>query len=64
LDLFPPSTPSLPADYYRKHAARVRELAADATTPALKEHLHEVARQYDGLAERADEAARTGAHSP
>jgi hypothetical protein len=58
---WPPSTPSLPADYYRKHAARVRELAAAATTPALKEHLHQVARQYDGLAERADEAARTGA---
>jgi hypothetical protein len=60
----PPSTPPLPANYYRKHAARVCELAADATTLALKEHLHEVARQYDGLAERADEAVRTGAHSP
>jgi hypothetical protein len=57
----PPPTPSLPADYYRKHAARVRELAAEATTPALKEHLHEVAREYDALAERADEAARIGA---
>jgi hypothetical protein len=56
--------PSLPADYYRKHAARVRGLAADATTPALKEHLVEVARQYDGLAERAEEAARIGARSP
>jgi hypothetical protein len=48
----PPSTPPLPADYCRKHAARVRALAAAATTLALKEHLHEVARQYDGLAER------------
>ena len=55
---WPLSTPSLPADYYRKHAARVRGLAADATTPALKEHLHEVSRQYDGLVERADEVAR------
>jgi hypothetical protein len=54
-----PSTPSLPADYYRQHAARVRELAAEATTLALKEHLQEVARQYDGLAEMAEEAART-----
>ena len=53
----------LPADYYRKHAVRVRELAAEATTPALKDHLHEVARQYDGLAERAEEAARIGARS-
>jgi hypothetical protein len=39
----------------------VRGLAADATTLALKEHLYEVARQYDGLADRADEAARIGA---
>ncbi len=58
---WPSSTPSLPADYYRKHAAGVQELAAAATTPALKEQLLEVARQYDGLAERADEAAHTGA---
>jgi len=58
-----PSTPSLPADYYRKRAARLRKLAAVATTPALKDHLHKAARQYDGLAERADEAARIGARS-
>jgi len=63
LDLSPPSTPSLPADYYRKHAVRVRELAAETTTLAIKEHLLEVARQYDRLAERADEAARIGAGS-
>ena len=56
-----PSTPSLPADYYRKHAARVRKLAAEVTTPGIKEHLFDVARQYDGLAERADEAARVAA---
>ena len=55
------SAPPLPADYYRKHAMRVRELAADATTPAIKEQLFEVARQYDELAERADEATRLGA---
>ncbi len=60
----PPSTPSLPADYYRKHAARVRGLAAAATTPALKEHLREVAREHDGLAERVDEAVRRGARAP
>jgi hypothetical protein len=64
LDLSPPATPSLPADYYRKHAARVRELAADATTPALKEHLLQIARQYDALAERVDEAERIGVRSP
>jgi hypothetical protein len=58
-----PSTPTLPADYYRHHAARVRELAAETTTPEIREHLHDIARQYDGLAERADEAARIGARS-
>ena len=59
-----PVAPAFAADYYRNHAARVRELAAGATTPALKEHLHDVARQYDGLADRADEIARIGANSP
>jgi len=58
LDLSPPSAPSLPADYYRKHAARVRELAADATTPEIREQLHDIARQYDGLAEMVEQVAR------
>jgi len=31
--------------------------------PALKEHLDKVARQYDGLAERAEEATRIGVRS-
>ena len=57
------AAPSLGAEYYRKHAARVRELAAGTTMPALKEHLHDVARQYDALAERADEVARIGANT-
>src|ERR1700688_3786728 len=30
----PPMTPPLPAEYYRRHAARVRQLASEATTPA------------------------------
>jgi hypothetical protein len=50
--------------YYRKHALRVRELAAQTTTPDIKEHLHDVARQYDALADRADDAARVSAPSP
>ena len=49
-----------PADYYRKNAARVRGLAAETTTSAIKEQLHDMARQYDLLAERADEFARLG----
>jgi hypothetical protein len=60
----PSAAPSLAADYYRKHAARVRELAAGTMTPALQEHLHDVARQYDALADRADEVARIGANLP
>jgi hypothetical protein len=54
--------PSSAAAYYRKHAVRVRELAAETTTPAIKEQLHDVARQYDVLADKADEASRLGAH--
>ena len=51
---FPPAAPPLPAEYYRRHAARVRQLASDATTSAVKEHLHEVALEYERLAERVD----------
>jgi len=50
----PQTTPPLPADYYRRHAARVRKLASEATTLAIKEHLHEVAQEYEQLAERVD----------
>lgn len=52
------TTPPLPADYYRRHAARVRQLANDATTQAIKEHLREVALEYERLAELV-EAAET-----
>jgi hypothetical protein len=50
----PQINPALPAEYYRRHAARVRKLASDATTPALKQHLQDVAGQYERLAERVD----------
>ena len=55
------STASLPADYYGKHAARVRQLAQEATTAAIKAQLHEVVLQYERLAESADLAARMAA---
>ena len=42
----------MPADYYRRHAARVWRLASEATTAAVKEHLQDVATQYERLAER------------
>ena len=52
-----PTSPSpLPADYYRRHAARVRALARDATTPAIKKHLEGVALDYERLANRVDES--------
>jgi hypothetical protein len=51
---YPSSTPPLPAEYYRRHAARVRQLASDATTSAVKDHLREVALEYERLAERVD----------
>jgi hypothetical protein len=46
--------PPLAATYYRGHAARVRQLASEAATPAIKEHLRSVALEYDRLAERAE----------
>ena len=46
--------PTLPAEYYRRHAARVRQLASEATTAAVKEHLREVALEYERLAARVD----------
>jgi len=53
----PSGHPPLPADYYLRHAARVRALARDATTPAVKQHLNEVASEYERLAEVVEEAA-------
>ena len=53
---YPSGHPPQPADYYRRHAARVRALARDATTPAVKQHLHEVASEYERLAECVDES--------
>ena len=46
--------PPLPAEHYRRGAARARELASEATTAAVKKRLREVALQYERLAERAD----------
>jgi len=49
---------SMPADYYRKQAERVRRLADDATTPNVKEHLRGILLEYERLAEKAENAAR------
>jgi hypothetical protein len=45
--------PPMPGEYYRQQAARVRRLAQDVITPALREHLADVALQYEKLAEGA-----------
>ena len=51
--------PPMPCEYYRQQAARVRRLAQEATTPALRGHLADVALQYEKLAESA--VGRAGA---
>jgi hypothetical protein len=52
---FPTTTlPSVPAEYYRRLAARVRLLMNEATTPAIKGRLHVTAREYERLAAHAD----------
>jgi hypothetical protein len=52
---FQPTSPRMPADYYRREAARVRRLAAEATTPLVKAHLHDIAGEYERLAQGACE---------
>ncbi len=51
-----PTAPPPPADYYRRHAIRLRQLASDATTQAVKEHLRKIALEYEHLAESVDAA--------
>jgi hypothetical protein len=46
----------MPVDYYLKHALRMHELAREATTEAVKLHLHETALEYERLAENAQPA--------
>lgn len=50
----------MPSEYYRRQAARVRNLALDATTFTIREHLADVAHQYEKLAEGAE----AGYHDP
>jgi hypothetical protein len=48
----PQTNPPLAGEYYRRHAARMRRLAREATTPAIREHLQDVAAKCERLAER------------
>jgi hypothetical protein len=54
----PQTNPPRPAEYYRRHAARVRRLVSEATTPAIKQHLQDLAGQYERLAERVELSAQ------
>jgi len=47
------NNPSMPGEYYRRQAVRVRSLAHNATTLAIREHLADIALEYDKLAEGA-----------
>jgi hypothetical protein len=47
--------PPMSGEYYRREAARLRNLAQDATTDAIREHLAEIALQYEKLAESAED---------
>jgi hypothetical protein len=49
-----PHLPPMSRDYYRRHAERVRKLAREATMPAIRDHLANVAREYERLAEGAE----------
>jgi len=48
----PNTSPRMPAHYYRREADRVRRLANEATTPAIKTHLRGIAEEYERLAQR------------
>ena len=45
----------MPADHYRRRAAEARRLAGEATTPAVKERLRDLAAQFERLAEGVDD---------
>jgi hypothetical protein len=54
----PSPFPPMPSDYYRRQADRVRRLSRKATISAVREHLADIAIQYEQLAEEADAGYR------
>jgi hypothetical protein len=54
---YPTDEPPMPVEYYRQHASRVRELASQATTSAIKQHLQDVVSQYERLADHVQRSA-------
>jgi len=50
--------PPQPAEYYRRKAARARQVAEGVTTRAIKARLLELALEYDKLADGTQTATR------
>jgi hypothetical protein len=50
--------PPQPAEYYRRKAARARQVAEGVTTRAIKARLLELAHEYDKLADGTENATR------
>ena len=55
----PEGTPNLSARFYRRKAAEARRSAEAVTTRAIRERLHNLARDFDRLADAADRAEQT-----
>jgi len=52
-------TPTLSARFYRRKAAEARRSAEAVTTRAIRQRLHNLARDFDRLADAADRAEQT-----
>jgi hypothetical protein len=50
--------PPQPAEYYRRKAARARQVAEGVTTRAIKARLLELAVEYDRLADGTESATQ------
>jgi hypothetical protein len=55
----PEDTTALPARFYRPKAAEARRSAQAVTTRAIRERLHNLARDFDRLADAADRTEQT-----
>jgi len=58
MEISAPFIPPMRSEYYRRHAARVRGLAQEATTLTIREYLTAVAGEYERLAEGAEAGYR------
>jgi len=54
----PEDMPTLPARFYRRKAAEARRTAEGVTTRAVKARLHDLAREFDRLADAAESTAQ------